>query len=90
MVKFSSFSFPEDVVLHSSKELSKSYNGIERAFKYSVEYTIMTTKEDLSFFDGDHIYSACGFFINLARNFSPAIINFFLPSFFIVIITFFG
>ena len=90
MVKFSSFSFPEDVVLHSSKELSKSYNGIERAFKYSVEYTIMTAKEDLSFFDGDHIYSACGLFINLARNFSPAIINFFLPSFFIVIITFFG
>ena len=89
-LKFTSFLFPEDVVLYSSKELSKSYYGIEHVLKYSVEYTLMTAKEDLSLFDGDHIYSACGLFIKLSRRFSPAIIKFFFPSFFIVIITFLG
>ena len=75
---------------YSSWGLDKSNYGIEHELKYRVEYIIMTTEEELSFFDGEKSYSACGFFIRLERYFTQAIINHFMPSFFIVIIAFFG
>lgn len=87
--KLSSTLFPEDFVKYSTMSLSYSQYGIQPALKYEVTYTVMKAPEDLTFFD-HYNWSVCGFYINLERKFSPAVINFFLPSTFIVIIAFCG
>lgn len=89
-VKFTSNTFDENAVKYFSWGLSKSPYGVDYDLMYSVDYTIMTAEEDLSFSDDTDTYSACGFFIDLERYFTPAIINHFMPSLFIVIIAFFG
>ena len=87
--KFSS-AFPEEAVRYLTSGLERSFYGLEQTLMYEVEYEEITQREELSFFDGFHNWSACGFYIHLDRKVSPALINFFMPSVFIVIITFCG
>ena len=89
-VKFSSSYLPEDMMEYSNLGLitDKNIFGIQHPLTYEVKYTVMTSKEDRVVITGTHNLSSCGFFINLDRKFSPAIINFFMPSSFIVIIAF--
>ena len=89
-VRFSSNSFPLDIVSYSALGLEKSNYGIEHDLHYSVEYKVLTDERDLSFFGGNYYYASCGFVILLDRNISQAMINMLLPSAFIVIIGFFG
>ena len=88
-VKLGSKLFPEEYIKYSTIALSQSPYGIQPALKYEVTYAEMKDPEDLTFFDY-YNWSVCGFYINLERKFSPAIINIFLPSTFIVIIAFCG
>ena len=81
--------FPADFIRYSTVDLSSSPYGIQPALKYGVKYTIMKDPEDLTFFD-HYNWSVCGFYIDLERKYSPAIINFYLPSIFIVVIAFCG
>ena len=55
---------------------------------YSVTYEILTDPDDLhdTFLEGS--YSISGFKINLKRRVSPYVVNFFFPSFLIVLTSF--
>ena len=86
--KLSSSSFPVGIVNYSSNGVVKSRYGMEHPIKYDVGYTEMTTPEDLNFVGGNYNWSTCGFYIKLDRKWSTNIINFYLPSMLIVIITF--
>ena len=90
IVKLSSNSFPHDVVSYSSNKLIRSNYGIQHDLHYSVEYSMLAEDEDLTFFGGNYHYTSCGFVISLDRKLSQPVVNLFLPSAFIVIISFFG
>ena len=64
--------------------------GIQHPLKYEIKYTVMTSKEDSIIHDisSGYNFSSCGFYVKLDRKYSPAIINFIMPSSFIVIIAF--
>ena len=89
-VKFSSSSFPLEVVRYYTSGLSKSRLGIEHPLKYHVGYTEMTQEKDFLFVGTHSNWSTCGFYVKLDRKLSPAIINFLVPSMLIVIISFCG
>ena len=87
-VKFQSTSFPIEVVQYSTWYLLKSVYGIEHDLKYRVEFVQMKEDQDLVLYDGSYNWSTCGFNIKLDRKLTPAVLNFFVPSVLIVIITF--
>ena len=87
--KMSSTIFPENFVKYAIVGLSNSKYGIQPALKYEVNYRAIEAPGELSYFD-HYNWSVCGFYIELERKYTPAIINFFLPSIFIVVIAFCG
>ena len=87
-VKFQSNSFPNEVVKYSTWYITKSIYGIEHDLKYRLQFSEMTADDDLVLFDGSYNFSSCGFYIKLDRKLTPAVLNFFVPSLLIVIITF--
>ena len=88
-VKFSSSMLPYEVIRYSVVGLQdETIFGNQHPLKYEVKFTTMTSRKDLVLFNGIYNHSTCGFYINLDRKFSSAVINFYLPSGFVVIISF--
>ena len=88
-LKLTSTLFPENFVKYSTVRLINSQYGIQPALKYEVKYTAIEDPDEMTYLD-HYNWSVCGFNIELDRKYTPAIINFYLPSIFIVIIAFCG
>ena len=82
-VLFTSHLHTNTVVNYTSSDINDDSMEIQHALKYDVEYKIQTNEEDI--FDD---YSTCGFTVILSRHLQAALINKFIPSFMLVMISF--
>ena len=82
-VLFQSHVHTNKVVNYTSSDPYDESMEIQHALKYDVEYKIQTNEEKLSY-----DYPTCGFTVKLSRHLQAALINKFIPSFMLVMISF--